>query len=131
METVTALILALFLVESGGNLNPPNGRAGEVGPLQTRLCVIQDLNRWGYVYTLDDARDLDKAKQICRIYLAHYATRERLGHEPTVEDMARIWNGGPDGWKKRATRPYWQKVRWEFLRIQEVERMKARLQLDP
>ena len=29
-----------------------------------------------------------------------YATKARLGHEPTVEDVARIHNGGPDGWKK-------------------------------
>lgn len=129
METLTALILALFLVEGGGNLHPPDGRYGEVGPLQIRPCVIEDLRRWGYAYTLEDARDFEKAKQICRIYLTHYATRARLGREPTPQDMARIWNGGPDGWRERATLPYWQKVRWELFRIQESERLKARFQL--
>jgi hypothetical protein len=29
-----------------------------------------------------------------------YATKALLGHEPTVEDVARIHNGGPNGWKK-------------------------------
>jgi hypothetical protein len=27
-----------------------------------------------------------------------------------MEDAARIWNGGPNGWKKKATDSYWQKV---------------------
>lgn len=111
MGAVARLIVALFLVESGGRLHPPDGRDGEVGPLQVRACVIADLNRWGYPYTLDDARDLEKSKQICTIYLAHYATRARLGREPTLQDMARIWNGGPDGWRKRSTLPYWHKVK--------------------
>lgn len=108
---MTALILALWLVEAGGNLNPPDGKAGEVGPLQIRPCVVEDLNRLGFACTLEDARDLTKAKAMCRRYLAHYATRERLGRAPAVQDMARIWNGGPKGWRKASTLLYWRKVR--------------------
>lgn len=44
-------------------------------------------------------------------YTNHYATRARLGREPTGEDRARIWNGGPNGWKKKSTRKYWQDVK--------------------
>ncbi len=110
MQTA-ALILALFLVESSGRLSPPDGRNGEVGPLQITAAVIQDVNRLGHNYSLSDAREFPKAKTICLIYLGHYATPERLHHEPTLQDMARIWNGGPNGWKKRATLPYWAKVR--------------------
>ena len=32
--------------------------------------------------------------------MKRYATKAQLGHEPTAEDVARIHNGGPDGWKK-------------------------------
>ena len=42
--------------------------------------------------------------------MKHYATEARLGHPPTNEDLARIHNGGPDGYKKPATVGYWQKV---------------------
>jgi hypothetical protein len=31
-----------------------------------------------------------------------YATAKRLGRAPTVEDIARIHNGGPNGYKKTA-----------------------------
>lgn len=43
-------------------------------------------------------------------YTGRYATRERLKRKPTDEDRARIWNGGPNGWKKPSTREYGKKV---------------------
>jgi hypothetical protein len=45
------------------------------------------------------------------IYMQRYATKHRLGRKPTLEDMARIHNGGPNGWKKESTKPYWEKVK--------------------
>lgn len=53
--------------------------------------------------------------------MQRYATVKRLGRVPTVEDIARIHNGGPNGYKKTATTPaqklklknldkYWAKV---------------------
>ena len=35
----------------------------------------------------------------------------RLGRTPTNEDLARIHNGGPNGYKKTATDGYWKKVK--------------------
>ena len=43
-------------------------------------------------------------------YMKRYATEARLGHAPTDEDMARIHNGGPNGYKNAATLDYWRKV---------------------
>ena len=43
-------------------------------------------------------------------YMKRYATEARLGHAPTDEDMARIHNGGPNGYKNPATVAYWQRV---------------------
>jgi len=40
-----------------------------------------------------------------------YATEEKIGREPTDEDRARIWNGGPMGWRNKATIGYWNKVK--------------------
>ena len=39
------------------------------------------------------------------------AYTRRTGRIPTAETYARIWNGGPDGWKKPTTAAYWRKVR--------------------
>ena len=61
-------------------------------------------------YTHADALDPEKARAICRAYLSIYCTERRLGRKPTMEDAARIWNGGPNGYKKASTEKYWQKV---------------------
>jgi hypothetical protein len=42
---------------------------------------------------------------MAHIYLQHY------GKGRSIEDMARIHNGGPDGWKKKCTEQYWLKVK--------------------
>lgn len=34
-----------------------------------------------------------------------------LVRPPTVEVYARIWNGGPEGWRKSSTLAYWRRVR--------------------
>ncbi len=49
--------------------------------------------------------------EVLKKYLARYATTKRLGHEPTDEDKARIWNGGPTGWQKESTKKYWKEVK--------------------
>ncbi|MDP6249404.1 MAG: hypothetical protein QGH26_01040 [Candidatus Pacebacteria bacterium] len=48
---------------------------------------------------------------ICREYIDYYAIERRIGREPTLQDMARIWNGGPNGYKKPSTKKYWEKVK--------------------
>jgi hypothetical protein len=48
--------------------------------------------------------------------MARYATSKRLGRPVTDQDRARIWNGGPNGYKKKATLGYWAKVRKELNR---------------
>ena len=105
------LIPALEQVESAGNPAAigDNGRA--LGVLQIWDVVVADVNRAkGTRYTHADALDPVKARAICRAYLSIYCTAKRLGREPTMEDAARIWNGGPNGHKKKATEKYWHKV---------------------
>ena len=50
------------------------------------------------------------ADRIVRCYMKRYATPRRLGREATMQDIARIHNGGPNGYKKQATLKYWEKV---------------------
>ena len=49
--------------------------------------------------------------------MARYATERRLGRTPTYEDVARIHNGGPNGYKKTATYKYWQKVKKKLAQL--------------
>lgn len=110
---LTLLIAALIQVESSGN-NVAVGDRGECGCLQIRPIVIDDVNRITATrppFTLADRFSRDRSITIFRAYVEHYASPERLGREPTLEDMARIWNAGPDGFKRRSSLPYWRKVR--------------------
>jgi hypothetical protein len=102
-------------VESGGG----NGWIGDknlaqhaYGCLQIRQPVVDDYNRWCKTsYKAEDClNNRELSIKICLAYLDHYATRSRIGREPTDEDRARIWNGGPSGWKRPSTEAYWRKV---------------------
>lgn len=109
------LASAVVAVESGGNASAVGAR-GEVGALQIRPVVVRDLNRIAgrQRFTLEDRRNYSRSIEMFRAYLGHYATPERIGREPSLEDMARIWNGGPHGWRKPSTKAYWLKVRAEM-----------------
>ena len=105
------LIPALIAVESGGNDRAVGDSGKAKGALQIWDVVIKDVNRvYGTRYVHDDAFDRTHAVTICKKYLAIYCTERRLGRAPTLEDAARMWNGGPNGHKKSVTLPYWEKV---------------------
>jgi hypothetical protein len=106
MTTLSNLISALIIVESSGNdlAIGDNGRA--LGPLQIHRGVVQDVNRFtGSHYRHQDMTNRAQARAVCAAYLTHY------GKNKTTEEQARIWNGGPQGHKKKtATQAYWLKV---------------------
>lgn len=131
MSLVPSILLAaLIQVESGGNNvargDYVNGRPTTFGCLQISHAVIEDVNRHtGTRFTINHADEQGYARFILQAYLAIYATPARLGRTPTMRDMARIWNGGPDGWRKPETLPYWHKVQREMNRLSP-----ARLPID-
>ena len=47
--------------------------------------------------------------------MKRYANDDRLGRYATAEDIARIHNGGPNGYKKDATDSYWNKVKSKLI----------------
>ena len=87
---------------------------------QIREIYVADVNRilrnpryrLAAPFTLRDRLDRFKSRAMMEVYWAYYGERYRrlTGREPTAEVLARIHNGGPDGWRKTATLPYWRKV---------------------
>ena len=101
------LVDAIHQVETSGRLGPIVGDGGRaLGPLQIHKACWLDANLPG---KYEDVADLAYAKRVFAAYMARYATERRLGRPVTDEDRARIWNGGPNGYKKKATINYWTK----------------------
>ena len=101
-------------VESGGNRFAWNRSEDAVGIAQIRRCVVDDVNRilGRQEFTYGDRWDPCKSRRMFRVYIIHYTDRyTRLTGKPaTVGVAARIWNGGPDGWKKKVTDEYVKKL---------------------
>lgn len=105
--SISAIIGVLISIESSGNdLAIGDGGAAR-GPLQIHREVVQDVNRIsGKKFQWTRMTNRSEAKQVAEIYLSHYATEKRLGRKVTPQDVARIWNGGPNGYKVKATDRY-------------------------
>ena len=50
------------------------------------------------------------SERVIQAYMDRYATVARLGHTATDKDIARIHNGGPNGFRRSSTLKYWKKV---------------------
>jgi hypothetical protein len=111
--TNLTLIAAIMAIESGGN-DLARGRHGEVGSMQVTRAVVVDVNRHhGTAFTLRSMTNRVAAQEVFNRYLWIYATPSRLGRPVSDEDRARIWNGGPNGWRSRSTLPYLRRYRKE------------------
>ena len=118
-EILNLLIPVLMLVESGNDPNAVGDDGQAVGILQIHPCVIEDVNRIHKKnYTLADRFNVEKSEEICRLYLEHYC---RYFRKPTAETLACIWNGGPMGPKKEATKLYWYKVRLAIIKMRDLK----------
>jgi hypothetical protein len=107
------LLNAIEQVESHGNAAAIGDQGRALGSMQIWQAVVTDANRIAHTsYSHADAFDRAKARAIASIYLNHYG--RRIGHAPTDQDYARIWNGGPSGHKKTATLGYWAKIKKEL-----------------
>lgn len=108
LPALVAALVAWECPKPGLKNSNDGGRAA--GPLQIHKIVVDDVNR---VYNTsfqwpDDAHDIATAKRICTLYLDYWLQNVP---NPTPQAAARIWNGGPNGWRKRATQKYWKSVR--------------------
>ena len=103
---LTNLISALMIVESSNNDLAIGDQGRAIGCLQIHRGVVQDVNRFtGSHYRWESMTNRAQARAVCEAYLRHY------GKGKSTEEQARIWNGGPQGHKKKtATQAYWLKV---------------------
>ena len=114
------LLAAIMMVESSGDPNAIGDGGASVGAYQIQEAVLLDVNRvYGTSYTATHRLDPDIAKQICIMYLNYWGGRyeHNTGQKATDEVLARIWNGGPYGYRKAATKRYWAKVQRHMERM--------------
>jgi hypothetical protein len=123
------LYSSIVWVESKGNANAKS-RDGSVGIVQIKPVMVKEVNRickikgLGKKFTLADRKNPRKSEEMFWIYQEFYnpdinwdtITRKDM------ETLARRWNGGPNGDRKRATKKYWRKVSKRFnLELEERE----------
>jgi ABC-type Mn2+/Zn2+ transport system ATPase subunit len=107
-----SIILAILVIESGGNDLAVGDNGMSLGCLQLTEAYVQDASEHANIdWVHNDAFNRQKSIDIFNAYMSRYATPKRLGRPVTVEDIVRIHNGGPNGYKKQTTKKYWQKVK--------------------
>ena len=111
LDSLNALMLAMTHVESRGDSLAYNKREQAAGVLQIRPIMLREINqqlrRAGRTYQYTREERFSKAMSE-RMFLDYV----RLLHpNDSLECIARCWNGGPKGMKKKSTIQYWSKVK--------------------
>lgn len=113
-------------LESGFNPNEVGDDGDAIGIVQTWKCVVEDVNNFqervrvtGRKYTYKDRWCPNKSREMFDIYLGIWGQNfEKVNRKkPTEIDLARIWNGGPNGWNIRKTQTYAKKAKERFAKL--------------
>ena len=109
-EISDRLVHAMINVESRGDDSAYCESEKAVGCLQIRPIMLREVNRLlrrsgnEERFSLTDRWSREKSIEI-------FDTWRSLSHpNDSDEIVARCWNGGPKGWKRKATDRYWEKV---------------------
>ncbi len=109
-EPSDQLVHAMIKVESRGDDSAYCASEKAVGCLQIRPIMLREVNRLlrrsgsDERFSLTDRWSREKSIEI-------FDTWRSLSHpNDSDEVIARCWNGGPHGWKRKATDRYWEKV---------------------
>ena len=111
------LINAIIYVESRGNDSAVGDNGKAVGCLQIHPIMVREVNRLlakydiPTTYTLEDRYSREKSIEMFNIVSEEYYCCEDYTFTDYAEIVARRWNGGPRGHKKRATIKYFNKVK--------------------
>tara|TARA_B100001063_G_scaffold110456_1_gene103115 strand:+ start:608 stop:1162 length:555 start_codon:yes stop_codon:yes gene_type:complete len=109
-NNTTHLLSAIIFVESSNNDSAYAANEDAVGCLQIRKCMVRDVNRIlrrqksSLSFTYDDRWSRAKSIKMFDVYCKHYKLT-------TAEEIARCWNGGPQGMNNEVTAKYWVKVK--------------------
>ncbi len=109
--SVDELLAAIERVESGCDANAVGDGGEAVGSFQIHKCFVDEVNRisgWPR-FSYEDRKSSERSRAMARLYLAEYGG--------SIEQMARKFNGGPEGHKKRSTLKYWKKVKAELSKV--------------
>ena len=119
-----SLLDAIKQVESGGNPCAIGDNGQSLGAYQIMEAYYNDsvanspsLGSGGRTYS--DVWGIGSeaySEQVMASYMGRYATPARLGRQPAYEDIARIHNGGPNGYQRDSTLRYWERVMAELAR---------------
>ena len=110
-KELTRVLQAIRIVESNNTPSAVGDGGNAIGVYQIWESYWKDATEFsnlGGKYR--DCFVPEYADRVVRCYMKRYATPRRLGREATMQDIARIHNGGPNGYKKQATLKYWEKV---------------------
>ncbi len=98
------LFTATCTVESGNDQNAINEKEQAYGAAQIRQCKLTDYNRQTRNhYSLADCLDPAISRRIYMHFAAMYNPSE-------LEQVSRVWNGGPRGMEKKSTVQYWNRI---------------------
>lgn len=132
-------LAALRYVETGGAPNGGVDYLGDggaaLGPLQIhRECWADAMDQ----YAKETGRTVKTCRNqspyrfvgswlgsvfVARLYFKRYA--KKSWDSGDWEKVARIWNGGPTGHRKKATLPYWEKVKKALAHIEQNKNKEA------
>ena len=104
-DDIEQLLDAIAQVESENHSDAVGDGGHARGMYQLHRRYWQDGTRilnveWDYNLAFKP----EKSRRVVKAYLSHY------GKGKSLLDMARIHNGGPNGYKKKATLPYARKI---------------------
>jgi len=112
-----SFVAAVIQVESRGNDNAYCRKEDAVGCLQIRPIMVREVNRILKLndiqmrYTLNDRWSRVKSLEMFEIMAEEVECCDGLTRLEFYEIVARKWNGGHRGDKKRSTKKYWKKVK--------------------
>ncbi|KAJ8602084.1 hypothetical protein CTAYLR_001632 [Chrysophaeum taylorii] len=114
MDLLRAIFNVILVIESNDDENVRDGDGGKaIGPAQIWRSYHKDAKEVdssiGDYAECKGPGSREESFKVFVAYMKRYATKARLKREPSVEDIVRIHNGGPNGFEKEATLPYYDK----------------------
>ena len=108
---------AVIQVESGGNDSAYNKKEKAAGCLQIRPIMVREVNRVlrkndiMFSYTMEDRWNREMSIEMFDIMAEQVECCLDLTQMEFFEIVARKWNGGPRGHKKKSTQAYWERIK--------------------
>lgn len=114
--TFNDFIEAVIYIESRGDSLAYNTKEKAVGVLQIRPIMLREVNRVlrknkvPGKFVLQDRYSQEKSIEMFNI-MAEQVNQDELSQMQFFEIVARRWNGGRRGDKKKATIKYWERIK--------------------